>query len=118
MAAVTKSAKQGVIDFTQVLIDPLSGAPILIPGPGEGGKPIALTLGRAAAQALFFEEPDSRATGEDRFRRGALAYRIKDDASAVLTVEEVALVKKQIGRAFLAGVVHAAWTILDPAHKA
>lgn len=113
--AKSKAPVDFAIDFTQALIDPMSGSPMVTPT--EDGKTAPLTLGRAAAQALFYEDKDSRASGEDKFRRAMLACRIKDDPAAVLTVDEVALIKTRIGVLFFGNVLAAAWPILDPSLK-
>ena len=77
-----------------------------------------LTLGRAVAQALFAAFPEDRDTAEQKWARAALAQRVRNDPAAVLTAEEIAVVKKQLGKAFGGVLLMQAYPLLDPNAKA
>src|SRR5580698_10714579 len=60
-----------------------------------------LTLGRAAAHALFGSYPDERnLSGDEKWARGLLAERMKDAPKAELSAEEVTLLKKLIAEMY------------------
>lgn len=81
-------------------------------------KCAALTLGAAAAHALFASYPDERELSyEMKWARGALAARIELDKAAVLTAPELALVERLIGKLYTPLVVTAVMPLLDPAAK-
>ncbi len=54
-------------------------------------------------------------SGEEKVRRAALAQRIYTSKEPLaLKVEDVALIKKLVGKAYAPLVVMRAWSILDP----
>ena len=74
-----------------------------------------LTLGRAAAHALFGSYPDERSlSGDDKWARGLLAGRIRDAKKAELSAEEVTLLKKLIAEMYGPVVIVQAFPALDP----
>lgn len=90
------------------------------------GKPVmngssALTFRAAMVAALSFEKPAeqggrSEVGGEDRFKRWSIANKIQNAADTVeLKAEELALVKDQVGKAFLMVVVGPVWTLIEQA---
>lgn len=98
------------IDFTQILLDN-DGKPI--PYDPKDNSPA--TLGAVASTALdTMISTEQNVTGEEKFHRGLLAARIKNDKAAVLSVEDLALVKKLIGEVYGPLVVAPAWMALDP----
>jgi hypothetical protein len=103
------------IDFTQVLIA-VDGKPIQEPtAPGKEAPP-PLTLGDVAVVALDAAlEEDRTASGEAKFLRDQIARKIYKKKSVILTVEEITTIKTRIGKAYPAGIVGAAWRLLDPA---
>lgn len=104
--AATK-ARSAEINFGATLQD-ADGEPIK-----EGEKP--LTLGRAALMALTITLPDdANMTGEEKFKLGQLANRVYTDKPVDLSAEEIATLKKRIGKAFNSLVVFRAWPLLDP----
>ena len=94
------------VEFSKV-IKQLSGKPIV-----EEGKDVILTT--VACNALLSGFPDEQALpGEEKVKRFVLAEKIFKGATE-FTAEEVALVKKLIGKAYTPLVVGRAFEILDP----
>lgn len=80
----------------------------------DGGSD--LTLGRAAANALFAAYPDERdLPAEEKWARAELAMRLLRGDAVELTAEEVAKVKKLIGKCYSGLVIMRAYPLLDPA---
>ena len=106
------------IVLTTVLKD-LAGKPIddVIARQSNGNLPSTppMTLGCAAVHALLFNYPDETLTGEEKFNRADLAHSIHGAKTIALAVEDLALVKKLIGKLYRSDVVYAAWPLLDPA---
>jgi hypothetical protein len=77
---------------------------------------VPLTLRRAAAHALFYGRypGEENLAGDIRWARGRLAERIRDEPNITLSVEEIAVVKKLMGRFYSPLVVAQAYEILDP----
>lgn len=101
-------------------------APVLSPD----GKPIAdcevdhpdcgkiATLGKIASTALFMQFPDEQSiTGEEKFRRGALAMRIMDDKDYPLQAEDILRVKTAVAKGYSPLIVLRVWTAIDPSGK-
>lgn len=108
------------IDFTKALHD-LDGKPMRdeIAMAANGETHIGLTLGRAAAHALSASFEDERnLPGEQKFERGLLACKVRDDVAAELKSEQVALIKKVIAKLYGPLVVYRAYPLLDPQEKA
>lgn len=79
----------------------------------------SLTLGHAISHALFATLPEERdLSAEQKWARGALAMRIKDDKAATLTADEVAVIKRLLGKLYGPIVVMQTYPILDPNAKA
>lgn len=73
-----------------------------------------MTLKLAAVNALQAQFEDERALdGEEKFKRGKLAEKIYLGVDVDLTIEEIAKVKKLIGKAYGPNVVTPAWTALE-----
>ena len=77
-----------------------------------------LTLGHAAAHALFtsFRDEDTLSP-EQRWARGALAERIKNEKAAELSSEEVSVIKRLIGKLYGPLIIMRAFPLLDPNAK-
>jgi hypothetical protein len=76
------------------------------------------TLGAAAIRALMATFPDEVSiTPLEKFRRAMLASKIHDNADLVVNVEDTALLKNLIGKAFAPMIVYRAWPLLDPTVK-
>jgi hypothetical protein len=98
------------VDFDTVLRD-LKGTAIK-DGDGE------FTLGAASATALLSPYPDEQNLDpKDKVRRYKLATKIADGGEVDLSIEEIADLKKLIGKAFPPLVVGRAYEILDPEPK-
>lgn len=97
------------IDFSTVVYD-RSGAPA-----ASGLNPDeVLTLAEVAGTALLGLYPDERSLdGKDKFIRYSLWKKISDGGSVDLTVEDIALIKKLVGKAFGPITVGQAWAMLD-----
>jgi hypothetical protein len=99
------------IDFTQILTGP-DGKAI---SSGADAKAPSLTLGDVAVTALESAlEEDKAMPGAEKFKMDELARRIYKAKAAVLSVEDVTLIKTRVGKGFSPPVVGAAWRLLDP----
>jgi len=99
--------------LTQPILD-LDRNPI----PGGDAKTPVLTLGIVAVNALeSILEEDRGQTGSDKFKADELARKVYKAKAAVLTVEEISLIKTRIGKAYGPLIVGYAWRLLDPATK-
>jgi hypothetical protein len=79
------------------------------------GKKEPMTVRLAATRALsaaFRDEQDL--DGEKKFERFHLALKITDEDKPALTVEEIVLIKKLVGKMFGPVVIGRMWAILDP----
>lgn len=111
------------IDMTTVIVEetgrPVQDCDTSKPAPDLVKDCTPLTLGHAAAHALFF----GRYPGEDglsadtKWARGALAERIRNDKDATLSAEEVTTIKKLLGRFYAPLIVAQAFPLLDPAGR-
>lgn len=102
------------IDFTQALMG-IDGKKLVR---GDAKQPETITLGDIAVQALETPlEEDKQMQGDAKFKLDLLARRIYRNADVVLSVEDTALLKQRIGKAYGPMVVGAAWRLLDPAEK-
>lgn len=100
------------IDFTQALSG-IDGKPLQ---DGDAKNPHSITLSEIAIQAL--ETPldsDKDMQGSAKFKLDQLARKVYRNPDVVLTVEDTALLKERIGKAYGPLVVGAAWRLLDPA---
>jgi len=105
--------KPATIDFTQTITD-LDGKPV----PSGDAKTPNLTLGAVAVNALEATlEEDRGQSGAEKFKADELARKVYKAKAAVLTVEEIALIKTRIGKAYGPLVVGSAWRLLDPSTK-
>ncbi len=79
-----------------------------------------LTLRDVSESALLGTYQDeSQLSGEEKAKRWILAMRIHaDPKNADLTIEEVALVKKLIGKAYAPLIVGQTWQVLENSSKA
>lgn len=107
------------IDMTVIINDetgkPLKDASQLTKDDPDCSKCAALTLGHAAAHALFAIFPDEQnLDGMQRWGRGVLAEKIKDNPAAELTTEDVTVIKRLIGRFYNGVVLLQAYPVLDP----
>lgn len=112
VAALLAASPALAVDFTAPL-NQLDGHPFV----GPDGKDVATTLGSVAETALlsaYQDEPNL--SPEDKVKRFALAEKIHlHPTDAQLTAEDVALIKKLVGKSFNALIVGEAWRLLDPA---
>jgi hypothetical protein len=94
------------VDFNRGLID-LEGEVI------KNAKGESATLKGVTIDALLVAYQDEQnLSGEDKVKRFALASKINKGTDEV-TVEEISLIKKLIGKAYSALVVGQAWDILE-----
>lgn len=81
----------------------------------NGGIKTDLTLGRASANALcatYSDEADLPPT--EKFHRAEIAMKVRENAQVALSVEDIALIKKMIGKFYGPIVVYRAFSLLDP----
>jgi len=108
------------INVTQQIME-LDGTPIVTGGqacPTCGqvmGKSEPMTVRLAATRALTAGYQDEQnLKGDQKVDRFHLALKITDEDKPDLTVEEIATIKKLIGKRYLPVIVGRAWAILDP----
>lgn len=105
------------IDFTQCLVNPMTGEKMTEATVLKGEKTtVDMTLSRVVCSALLGTITGETATDpNEHVRRFLLAERIKDNAGAVVSAEEVALAKSRVARAFQnAMIAGQACAMLDP----
>lgn len=81
----------------------------------NGGVKTELTLGRASANALcatYNDEADIPPT--EKYHRAEIAMNVREEAQATLGVEDIALIKRMIGKFYGPIVVYRAFSLLDP----
>jgi hypothetical protein len=76
-----------------------------------------LTLGRACAHALFASFADEQAAPDQKWARAVLAMRIRDDKAAHLDADEIAVIKRLVGKAYGGIVLMQIYPMLDPNAK-
>lgn len=94
------------VNFTKAFVG-LDGERLM-----EGGKEI--TLGVITANVLLAENPDEKLEGKDKAMRGNLAmaaFAAKEPMD--MPIEDVALIKEQIGKLATPLIVAQAWKMLD-----
>lgn len=96
------------IDFSYELKN-IDGTAIM-----AGQEGTALKLKKIAVDALMGSYPDEQNLGgEEKVRRYDLATKIYSMTDPDMTVEDVALIKKLVGKAYTALVVGQAWKVLE-----
>lgn len=105
-AILTDENDKPIVDQTGIQrVEDLAGAP-------------PLTLGRAVMHALFATLPEERdLPAEEKWARAALAMKVRDDPAVELTVEQVAKIKKLLGRLYGGLIIMRAFPLLDPNEK-
>lgn len=106
------------IDMTAVLLD-VDDRPIVDQAGIQRIEDMAgappLTLGRAVMHALFSAPPEERdVLPEEKWARAALAMQIRDDPAAELTAEQIAKIKRLLGRLYGGLIIMRAFPLLDP----
>lgn len=82
---------------------------------GEALNHPCLTLGRAIFHALVRPYSDEGGlSGEEKFKRGDLAYRVFDKKNAALSPQDVILCKLVIGKLYTPLIIRQAYIMLDP----
>jgi hypothetical protein len=76
-----------------------------------------LTLGRACAHALFASFPDEQVAPDQKWARAVLATRIRDDNAAHLDADEIAVIKRLVGKVYGGIVLMQIYPMLDPNAK-
>lgn len=118
-APPTAAHPPGEIDMTHVLVDD-NGKPVIDLLMRDQGDPDcklcgSLTLGAAIAHALTWtSEEDKNLTWEQRFARGFLAKKIRNDPKAKLSAGEVSVIERLLSRLYGAQILEQAISILDP----
>jgi hypothetical protein len=103
-------------DFGRILRD-INGKSMVF-GDAEGspnGGPslIPATLGRVAAEGLLHQEPGEKIADSDKLLRWMLAGRVVKGGVVDLTIDELALVRSQIGKRFVVSVAGPAFVALE-----
>lgn len=105
---------------TAVLAAPASAIDFSQPLKQVDGKEFSdhATLGLVCETALTADYPDEGSQSErskEKFRRYLLAVRIHGTpVNPDLSVEDLALIKALVGKAYPANIMGPAWTLLDP----
>ena len=108
---ITTSVAALAIDF-RTPITQLDGKPFT----NEAGQPDGMTLGKVCTNALMANFPDEQGlSGDEKMRRFLVAKNIFEHYDYSLNVEEIALVKKLVGKSYGPLIVGQAWALLDPA---
>lgn len=95
------------INFNEALTN-LDGSEIK----GVDGKVFTLRIAACnALSAVFDDEP--QLSGEEKARRGLTAMRVYSNPDVDLSVEDIAIIKKLIGKAYAPLIVAKAWGILE-----
>jgi hypothetical protein len=106
------------IDFTQALTGINGDELKQCAKNDEAGKClelVSMTLGDVALYALIVPSEDEKNLDpKKKFERDRLARRIYKNAHAMLSPEDVALIKERIGKTASVVQVGAAWPLLDP----
>ena len=98
------------IDFDAPILA-LDGTPMR-----DGENPATLkALACTALAAMFNDEPSLSAT--DKYQRFALGLKLVDGGEVDLSVEEIGLIKKLIGKAYPPVTMGRAYDLLDPKAK-
>ena len=98
------------VNLSQVFVT-LDGTPYK-----ENGKEVTLgTMACTALQTPFEDEP--KLSGDDKCHRGKLAMWLHGEASANISIEDVALIKKLIDKMATNLIVAQARDFLDPQDK-
>jgi hypothetical protein len=117
--AIASSARATEIDFTKPITQ-LDGKPLL----DAAGKPVDTTLAMVAETALLASYQDEQnLSADDKIKRFGIAKKISDAAAnqlqahgkVELSVEELAMLKKLIAKAYNPLITGRAFEILDPA---
>lgn len=112
---LTAAAQSHTINFTQEITS-LDGKPVMAPTSATDPKPQPITLGDVSVNALeTMMQEDAKLTGLDKYNMDVLAHKIYKQKSAVLTAEEIKLIKDRIGKIYSATIVGPAWRMLDEA---
>lgn len=122
LLASTAYAKGQGIDFTKHLVG-VNGDNLFQAGedcnggliPGKTCSKLDLTLGDVAIGALMsMLDQDKNEDPKKRFERDQLARKVYKKTNAVLSSEEISLIKDRIGRTYGVNLVGASWLLLDP----
>ena len=92
-------------DFTQALKE-LDGTSIRV---GEKD----LTLKDVSCTSLSLPFADEQISGEEKAKRGLLAFRLYVNPDIDLTLEELGLIKKLVGKGYGSIIVAQAWEMLE-----
>lgn len=115
-ASLLLTSPAWAIDFSQK-IRSLEGVPVCaveIKPTEECPADKHFTLALAARNALFSQfEDEKNLSGEDKYKRAALATTIGNGGEVKLKAEDVALLKKLIGKAYGPLLVLQAWNMLE-----
>lgn len=102
------------IDFTRPILG-LDGMAMLN---GDAKPSTPLTLSDVAIAALGGAAPNDNPSGTEKMKMDLLAIKIFRNKDAVLSVEEMAMLKDRIGKVIASPfVMGAAWRMLDPTEK-
>lgn len=87
---------------------------------GLDGKPLVnqgeeLSLGGVMGSALLMVYTDETIGGDVKFKRHQIAQRLYGKKSVELTIEDIALIKELIGKAYGPAVVGPAYILLEGA---
>lgn len=110
-------------DFSAKILD-LNNKPVIddtvCPADSSGKRPCTteVTLGDISVRSLMaIVQDEQNLAGEEKFKRFVLAMKIKDGGEIAVSAEDVALLKKLIGKIYSPLVVGRAFPLLDPGEK-
>ena len=97
----------------------IAGQPATDTQPAVKAQPaVNATLGKMMIESLLATFKDEEnLSGEEKLKRWQLAIKIKNNAETAveMTVEEIALIKKLIGKAYSTIIVGQVWELLEGA---
>jgi hypothetical protein len=118
----TVTCRAAEIDFSHVLMNE-DGEPWRDPFAQKKDDPDCakcpvLTLGMAAAHALVNQYPEEHDLDPlQKWARGNLAMELRRGKKETLSAEEIAVIKRLIGKVYGPDVIMQAYPILDPDEK-
>lgn len=98
-----------IIDFTQELVNPITGEKILM----DIGSTDVVTLSDIAVNALVTPIDGERLDGKTKFELMKFAQKIHNAKDVDITVEEVAKIKERVGVMYPQLLVGAVYELLN-----
>lgn len=106
-----------MLDLDQTLKG-LDGKPIMEPPSTADAELKPMKLRDVLVRSALFVEQSKNPSGEDKFKGYLLAQKLHDDdGTEEYSIEEMALIKEQVGKMWMPITVGIVWKILEAAGK-